>query len=109
MNSLAKIDIKVLFTCDHDPVAKKDPPRVRRLTINKLMGFSEFVNMIALEFGHSSCPYWGGFKFWFIWTDPDKFIWNKWNKVEGESEKMFNLVMKKMKPGPVHKIECKCA
>ena len=57
--------------------------------------------MIAVEFGHSS-----GFKFRFIWTDPDH---PDKVKVEGESEKMFNLVMKKMKPGPVHKIECICA
>ena len=104
MDSLDKINMEVVFTCQKGPFdVKKDPPRVRRFTIDKQMGFSEFVNMIAVEFGHSSVPHRGGFKFRFIWTDPDKV------KVEGESEKVFNLVMKKMKPGPVHKLECICA
>ena len=63
MDNLDKINIEVVFTCRKGPFGvKKDPPRVRRFTIDKQMGFSEFVNMIAVQFGHSSVPHWGGFK-----------------------------------------------
>merc|ERR1712034_256614 len=110
MGGLDMVDIKMAFTCQNS--AKKDPPRVRRFTVDKHMDYSEFKQMVEREFGHSqfgrpmcpsasnTVPWWVILKF--VWTDADG------DKVEVDTKMGFEIAMKEMKPGRVHKMECKC-